>query len=103
MNGMTFAGVFLFGSGAVALWVNVRYPKLCPDGLPKLVLHLAAGTLCLQLLEPLAAGHAPYVGSQAATKLMSLFVITFPFLTYFLLGITWVITTCTNLAGNRFR
>ena len=100
---MTFAIAFLIGSGVVAAWINVCYPKLCPAEIPKLVLHLAAATLFLRIVVPLASSHTPYMGSPQATTLMSLFLITFPFLTYFLLGMTWVVRMCTNLLDSRFR
>ena len=103
MNGMTFAIAFLIGSGVIAAWITVRFPKLCPSELPRLILHLAAGTLCLKLVQPVLTAHAPSMGSDAATTVGSLFLITFPLLTYFLLGMTWVVKMCTDMMGSSYR
>jgi len=103
MSGVSFAAAYLAGSALIALWITVRYPELCPEELRNVILHVAAGTLCIKLVAPVASGHLPSVGSDAATTLMGLFLITLPFLTYWLVGIAWVIRACTNLIGSGIR
>ena len=94
---------FVAGSALIALWITVRYPKLYPKELRAVILHVATGTLCIKLIEPVLSGSFPSIGSDEATALMGLFLITLPFLTYWLLGIAWVVKSCTGLINSGIR
>ena len=103
MSGMSFATVFLFGGGAIALWINVRFPKLCPDGLKRALLHLVDGTIALDLIAPLGTRLAGQLGQEPAVRMTPIFLLTLPTLIYWLLGVSWMIRITQSLMGGHIR
>jgi hypothetical protein len=77
------------GAGAIALWIDVRFPRLAPEDLPKAMLHVAIS---------FAAGYAtgPAVAALSASSdprivLLGVFAFGFPAIVYCLLAAIWVI------------
>ena len=103
MSGMTFATVFMIGSAAIALWINVRFPKLCPDGLRRALLHVVVGTLAVDLIAPQGTRLAEQLGQDPAVRMTPVFLLTMPTLIYWLLGVSWMIRLAQGLMGGRIR
>lgn len=103
MSGVTFAIAFMLGSGMIALWVNVRFPRLCPQELRRAFLHLVGGVIVLDVMTRVGAHLTPDMGSFAATRITEVFVFTLPSLTYFLVAVTWMIRATQGLMAGRFR
>jgi hypothetical protein len=89
-----FAVCFLLGSGAVALWADLRFPELAPRTMRGTLLHVGAALLAGQLLAPI--GIHFLTGSPTLT-LVALFALGFPALTYSLLVGIWVIKMLQSL------
>lgn len=77
------------GAGAIALWIEVRFPHLAPQEMAKAVLHAAAS---------LAVGYATSPAIQALVAyedhrltLLAIFGLAFPSIVYCLLAGIWVI------------
>ena len=87
MSPEIFCIAFLFGTGAIALWVDVRFPKLAPEDLRRAMLRagiaMAAGWMLFPRVWDAAVATSPV--------LVALFAVAFPFLTYTLLSAVWAI------------
>jgi hypothetical protein len=97
---VAFIGCIAVGSAAIALWVDVRFPKLMPWNLKKLLVHVVAALVVVYAVGPgmdavdrlgLPSGH-----------LTSIFTVALPVLVYeFLVG-AWLIRLAQS-AGVGFR
>ena len=77
------------GSALVALWLDVRFPKLMPWSLRRLLVHLVVAILVVYAVGP-AMAFVAATGIPAA-GLASVFGVAFPVLVYeFLVG-AWMI------------
>jgi hypothetical protein len=77
------------GSAAVAMWFNVRFPKLMPWNFRRLLVHLIVAFMIVKSVSP-AMSWVAQSGVPAA-GLTSIFLVAFPVLVYeFLVG-TWMI------------
>lgn len=79
---------FAAGAFALAVWVDVRFPRLGPATWWRLAAHVAAGTILCNLV--LGYAMAPFVGSQLG-RLAAVFVIALPVLTYAMIGGVWTL------------
>jgi hypothetical protein len=79
----TFLILFALGAGAIALWIHVRFPKLAPETMMKVGLHVGAAWVVGDAM--LAAG-----GSMAS-GLVSVFLFYLPALVYCLLTAIWIL------------
>jgi hypothetical protein len=88
------AGVFLIaitvGAGAIALWLDVRFPKAAPKEMRQALLHVGLSIVVAQLAVPLLIKTIAAAGSPVGVFL-ALFGIGFPALTYCLLASIWII------------
>ena len=77
------------GSASIALWINVRFPKLMPWSLARLLVHLLLAFACVYAVGPVMGAVA---GSGVpSARLVSIFTVAFPVLVYeFLVG-AWLI------------
>lgn len=89
------------GAGAIALWIDVRFPQLAPREVSKVVLHAAAS---------LAVGYAvgPMVETVAASgdprfSLAAVFGLAFPAIVYCLLAGIWVIRLAQQMLSGHLR
>jgi hypothetical protein len=48
----TFIIFIAVGSALVALWINVRFPKLMPWNLGRMLLHVVIAVLCVYAVGP---------------------------------------------------
>lgn len=100
MSIQVFLVCLAIGSAAVALWVNVRFPKLMPWSLRRLLVHLILAFVVVKSVSPamdwVAGSGVPAAG------LTSIFLVAFPALVYeFLVG-AWMIRLA-QTSGMGFR
>lgn len=77
------------GSGAIALWLDFRFPKMMPWDLKKMLVHVVAAFVVVYAVPPLmdqvAGAKLPWA------HLASVFLVAFPVLIYeFLVG-AWLV------------
>lgn len=100
LNTSAFAVCFLGGSAAVALWLDLRLPRLAPETVKGILIHVGVTIVAAQVVFPFAF-HA-LAGSQVLT-LVAVFGIAFPALTYSLLVAVWVLKLVANTSRGLFR
>ena len=96
----TFLICLAVGAGAIALWLDVRLPKLMPWSLRRLLVHLVLAVSVVYLVGPAMT----LVTSSAlpAAGLAAVFCVAFPVLIYeFLVGL-WLIRLA-QASGSGFR
>jgi hypothetical protein len=77
------------GAGMIALWIDVRFPRLAPQELVKALLHVVASTVVAY-----ASGHAMqtlFASEEPRIILAATFGLGFPSIVYCLLSGVWVI------------
>ena len=87
---MLFPPAFLIGAGLLALWVDVRFPKLAPKTLLRRVLAGVAAVVLLQL-APVAASSSMAVYATLFALVLPAFVVTF-------LAAVWILRALGELA-----
>lgn len=88
------------GAGAIAMWINLRFPKLMPWSMAKLLLHLVVAFVCVYAVKP---GIELILGSGLpAGRLIGVFAIAFPALVYNFLVCAWLIRLA-QASGAGFR
>jgi hypothetical protein len=96
----TFIVCIAVGSGAVALWINLRFPKLMPWSMARLLLHLVVAFVCVYAVKP---GIGMILGSGVpAGRIIGVFAIAFPALVYNFLVCAWMIRLA-QASGGGFR
>ncbi len=87
-------GIFLVflavGAGALALWLDFRFPRLAPESLGQALLHLCASFLVARLLVPLALPALLEGVSEAATPVVVV-AVALPTVTYAFLTGVWIL------------
>jgi len=97
MTVQAFVICIAVGAALVALWVNVRFPRLMPWKMSRLLVHLVLSLLCVYVVAP-AMGTVMSLGIPAA-NVAAVFAVAFPVLVYnFLVG-TWLIRLAQATAG----
>jgi amino acid transporter len=90
----TFVVVLTVAASLLALWIDLRLPKLAPASLKRVLLHVVSAFVALQLFAAVAATVTIYV---------ALFGIVLPLLTYaFLTGI-WFIRIAQSMLASGVR
>jgi hypothetical protein len=82
--------LIVFGAGAIALWLDARFPGATPKDLRQALLHVGVSIVAAQLLVPILIKTIAAAGSPIAA-LRAVFVIGFPGRTYCLLASVWII------------
>jgi ABC-type uncharacterized transport system permease subunit len=77
------------GAGAIALWIDVRFPRLAPQELVKAVLHVAASVAVGYATSPAMQMLVAY--DDPRLTLLAVFGLAFPAIVYCLLAGIWVI------------
>ena len=85
-----FLLVLTLGAGAIALWINFRFPKLAPEGLKMAIIHVGAAILVGQVLLPGLNEAVPHSNPMVAGLVIT-FLLGLPALVYALLASIWVI------------
>ena len=79
------------GAGAIALWINARWPGLAPEGMWKVVIHVGVamliGMAVVPAIDQLVSGSV----SPLVRAILITFVVGLPALIYSLLTSIWVI------------
>jgi hypothetical protein len=85
MRGMAplFAPLFLLGAGLLALWIDVRFPKLAPEALRMRMLAVVGAVFLLMV--------APLVDSSPAAAFASLFALMLPAFVFAFLTAVWLL------------
>jgi hypothetical protein len=90
MSIQQFLIVIAVGAGAIALWIDTRFPRFTPKDMRQAVIHVGLSILAAQLAIPLLVKTIAVAGSPAGI-LFALFAIGFPALIYCLLASIWII------------
>jgi uncharacterized membrane protein len=89
------------GAGAIALWVDVRFPRLAPEEMAKALLHvgvsIAVGYAMGPLLQMLLAFE------DARVTLVAVFGLAFPAVVYCLLSGIWMIKLAQRMLSGYLR
>jgi hypothetical protein len=91
-----FGPLFLAGAGSLALWIHVRWPRLTPSKLAKVLLHVGAATAAAALCRGAVAQVAESGGVPSA--LVAVFAVALPVLVYVLLTALWMMTALRSAA-----
>ena len=91
-----FIAAAALGSAALALWVEVRFPKLGPDRVVWGVFHLLAASMGAQILVPTAL-------DAAGNKMLAIFVVAIPALIYVFLAAIWIMKLARGALGSAYR
>ena len=89
MNAGLFTAAIGLGAGAIALWIDVRFPRLAPQEMAKAVLHVAAAVAVGYATGPAIQALVAYEDPRLA--LAAVFGLAFPSVVYGLLAGIWVI------------
>jgi hypothetical protein len=96
-----FGVFFVFGAAAVALWITVRFPKLSPERVRPVLIHMGIALLLAQLVR---FGIMLPVSSSAAVQLIAgIFAVALPILVYSLLIFIWLLRIAQNAIGGMLR
>jgi hypothetical protein len=90
MSVTMFLVLFAVGGAALALWIDVRFPKLAPAALRPALITVGISVLAAQLLVPPALQYLLGTGSWPLS-LVGLFCLALPTLTFTFLAAIWVI------------
>lgn len=89
------------GAGAIALWIDVRFPRLAPQEMMKAVFHAVAS---------IAVGYATNPAMQMLLSLddprftlLAVFGVAFPVIVYSLLAGIWVIKLAQRTLSGHLR
>jgi hypothetical protein len=85
-----FLTALTLGAGALALWINFRFPKIAPEGIWRAVIHVGAAILVGQVLLPGLLQVVPDA-NPIVRALVVTFLLGLPALVYALLASIWVI------------
>lgn len=84
-----FLLLFVLGSGALAMWVALRFPVLAPASLRSTGVHLAVAVVVGSVLGPVLHT-VPGLPSELSL-LVALFAVGLPAITYMLLVGLWLV------------
>jgi len=99
MSVSILVAVFALGAAVLALWLDLRFPRLAPERMGVVGLHLGGGLLAIQL-APLAMDGVVDSGSTPRT-LVALFAILLPSLGYCFLSTIWLLKLMRGVLGYR--
>jgi hypothetical protein len=89
------------GAGAIALWIDVRFPRLAPRELVTAVLNVAASVAVVYgsspVMQMLTSSDDPRV------VLLGVFAIGFPSVVYCLLAGIWLIKVAQRMLSGNLR
>ena len=88
LSAQLFAFCLLGGAAAIAVWIEVRFPRLAPQSIKAATLHIGATIIVAQLILPLATGVLTHSWTLA---MVATFAVALPSLVYCLLAAIWVI------------
>jgi hypothetical protein len=83
------------GAGAIALWIDVRFPRLAPEEMRPALIHVGISIVVAQLVVPLGM-HPLLAVERVPATLLAIFGVAFPAIAYALLAGLWVIKLTTG-------
>jgi hypothetical protein len=89
VNAGLLTGLIGLGAGAIALWIDVRFPRLAPEDIAKVMLHVAASVAVGYAMSPAFQALVAYEDPRLA--LLAIFALGFPSIVYCLLAGVWMI------------
>lgn len=101
MNAGLVTVLVSLGAGAIALWIDARFPRLAPLDLIRAMLHVAAS-----LAVAYAAGPAMQMlttSDDDRVVLLGVFGLGFPSIVYCLLAGVWMIKLAHRTFSGNFR
>jgi hypothetical protein len=90
------------GAGAIAVWIDVRFPRLAPDEMRRALIHVGISIVVAQLLVPIGM-HLLLSVEQVPATLVAIFGVAFPAIVYALLAGLWVIKLTTGALSSHMR
>jgi hypothetical protein len=101
MSVVVFGIFFVLGAAAIALWISVRFPKLKPQRLAIIMIHLVLAMVLAQLLP---FGLLLPISASAAIQLMAgILTLALPVLVYTLLIAIWLLRIVQGALGGMLR
>lgn len=79
----SFLPIMLTGAGALALWIDARFPGLAPEAFSRRVLLAIVALIALEVV--------PFLGGSPGAMYASVFVIVLPTLVASLLTAVWLL------------
>jgi hypothetical protein len=83
------------GAAAIALWIEVRFPRIAPRDFRGILIHAALAIVAGQLLAPVGMRLLLALGSDGL-RLVAVFGVAFPAIIYALLVGVWMIRAAQN-------
>jgi hypothetical protein len=90
------------GAGAIALWIDARFPRLAPDEMRTALIHVGVSIVVAQLIVPIGMKVLLSLETVPAT-LLAVFGVAFPAVVYALLAGLWVIKLTTGILRSHMR
>jgi uncharacterized membrane protein len=101
VNAGLLTAAFGLGAGVIALWIDVRFPRLAPEEMAKALLHvgisIAAGYATGPVLQMLLAFE------DGRVTLAAVFGLAFPAVVYCLLSGIWMIKLAQRMLSGYLR
>ena len=89
------------GSAALALWIDIRFPRLSPESFRAAVTHVVAALLVAQLaMVPAGALLNP---ANPGRAFGGVFLVVLPALIYTFLAGLWMFRICQRMLGGALR
>lgn len=102
MNAGVVVVFICLGAAAIALWVDVRFPRIAPRAVRSIVIHAALAVVAGKLLAP--AGMSLLLDAKSTVLTMiAIFGVAFPALMYAFLVAVWTIKTAQGFLGGSLR
>jgi hypothetical protein len=97
-----FLVALALGAGAIALWINFRFPGLAPENLRTVVIHVGVAMLVGMSVVPAIDAYVSGNVSPLVRAVVITFLVGLPALIYALLTSIWVIVMAQG-AMRRYR
>jgi hypothetical protein len=88
MNPQIFVLVLAVGAGALAIWTDVRFPKLAPESMGGVLLHTVAAMIVLQVVASTIGG---LTSGPFPTPIAAVLGVALPGLLYAFISGVWAI------------
>jgi hypothetical protein len=101
VNAGFVVGLIGLGAGAIALWIDVRFPRLAPQELATVVLNVAASVAVVYATGPVIQMLS--ASDDARVVMLGVFAIAFPSVVYCLLAGIWMIKLAQRMLSGHLR
>jgi hypothetical protein len=92
----TFVTFLALGAGLLALWIEVRFPKLAPPGWRRVFAHLLVSALVVQF--PMVSGMQLLLANDGASWFaLAAIGVALPAITYLFLSSLWLLRLAQQL------